>query len=336
MIEYGHRAETKFRDITALHVSKGFFLKHSHTSGVTLMQKAFKLAALAALCSAALAAHAGVAVDANIETNTDFHKKDASHDSVSNGGRVEVNANAAIAKNGDFFVNARGTVGLTTNGDTYVDDAWVQAGNSGMDIKVGRFEAADLFPLGKDVAANIGTVGYKANTLRGRMKDGRLHAALGLNAGSAVRVELGLVTERQGKGGNFGVRPVVVYAAGPLTLRAGVESIKTDDVSGSTTGVGVSAGYAISDSASANVNYSNNSKLKSSSIGVNATFGNAGVGYIGGNDKMSGIKSTSVYAAYTFSLFGVKGASITPAVGVYKQTGSKSDNSLRVRINYAF
>lgn len=300
------------------------------------MQKAFKLAAVAALCSAAMAAQAGVTVDANIETNTDFHKKDATHDSVSNGGRVEVNANAAIAKNGDMFVNARGTVGLTLNGDTYVDDAWVQAGTSAMDIKLGRFEAADLFPLGKDVAGNIGTVGYRANALRGRMKDGRLHAALGLNAGAGLRVELGLVTERQGKGGSYGMRPVVVYGAGPLTLRAGIESIKADSGSGSTTGVGLSVGYALNDSTSMNANYSNNSKLKSSSVGLNATFGDAGVGYIGGNNKIAGKKSTSVYAAYSFPLFGVKGASITPAVGVYKETGAKSDNNFRVRVNYSF
>jgi hypothetical protein len=300
------------------------------------MTSAFKLAAIAALCSAAMAAHADVAVDANIETNTDFHKKDADHDTVTNGGRVEVNVNASMAKSGDYFVNARGTVGLTVDGDTYVDDAWVQAGSSAMDIKVGRFEAADLFPLGKDVAGNIGTVGYKANVLRGRMKDGRLHAALGLNAAAGLRIELGLVTERQGKGGSYGIRPVVVYGAGPLTLRAGVESIKGDDTDGSTTGVGLSAGYAFSDSASANINYSNNSKLKSSSVGLNATFGNAGIGYIGGRNKLADTTSTSVYAAYSFPLFGVKGATITPAIGVYKETGKSSDNNFRVRINYAF
>ena len=300
------------------------------------MQNIFKLAAVAALCASA-AAHAGVAIDANIETNTDFHKKTATVDSVTNGGRVEVNANAAIAKSGDFFVNARGTliVGLT-GGTVGIDDAWVQAGSSSVDLKLGRFEAMDLFPLGKDVASNITNVGYTGNTLRGRKNDGRLHAALGLNAAPGLRVELGLVTEKQAGGASYGLRPVVQYSAGAMTLRAGVESIKVDGGGASSTGVALTAGFALDSSTSINANFASNSKQDKSAFGLNATFGDAGVGFVQGKDKLANTKSTSFYAAYSFPLLGVKGATITPAIGFTKVTNTASDTAFRVRINYAF
>jgi Porin-like glycoporin RafY len=299
------------------------------------MQHIFKLAAVAALCASA-AAHAGVAFDANLETNTDFRKETATQDSITNGGRVEINA-AAEAKNGDYFVKARGTmlVGLT-GGGVGIDDAWVQVGSSSVDLKVGRFEAMDLFPLGKDVAANIGNVGYNANTLRGRKTDGRLHAALGMNASSAVRFELGLVTEKQAGGATYGLRPVVQFNTGALTVRAGVESIKADGGGASSTGLGLTAGYAMDSSTTINANFASNSKQDTSAFGLNATFGDAGVGFIQGKNKATNIKSTSVYAAYTFSLLGIKGASVTPALGFYKETGKSNDTAFRVRINYAF
>jgi len=300
------------------------------------MQHVFKLAAVAALCASAAAAHAGVAFDANLETNTDFRKKSATQDSITNGGRVEINA-AGEAKNGDYFVKARGTmlVGLTGDGVS-IDDAWVQAGSSSVDLKVGRFEAMDLFPLGKDVAANIGNVGYNANALRGRLKDGRLHAALGLNAAPNLRFELGLVTEKQAEGKSHGLRPVVQYSAGALTLRAGVEAIKADGGGASSTGLGLTAGYALDSSTTINANFASNSKQDKSAFGLNATFGDAGVGFIQGKNKATNVKSTSLYAAYTFPLLGVKGASITPALGFYKETGKSNDTAFRVRINYAF
>ncbi|MEY4979853.1 MAG: hypothetical protein RLZZ352_2123 [Pseudomonadota bacterium] len=299
------------------------------------MQHIFKLAAVAALCASAVA-HAGVAVDANIETNTDFRKKSATQDSVTNGGRVEVNFNAALAKNGDYFVNARGNTLINLSGGVSIDDAWLHMGGSTVDLKIGRFEAMDLFPLGKDVAPNITNIGYNANTLRGRFSDGRLHAALGINPSSALRVELGLSTEKQTGGASYGVRPVVQYSAGALTVRVGAESIKADGTSTSTSGTGVTLGYAVNSTTSVNVNFASNSKADKSAFGLNATFGDAGIGFVQGKNDATNTKSTSVYAAYSFPLLGVKGATITPAIGQTKVTGQASDTGARVRVNYAF
>ena len=289
--------------------------------------------ALAAALSVG-AAFAEVKFDANIETNT----TKVTGKSVDNGGRVEVNANAQLMKNGDNFVNAKGTLEIPLTGDKLnIADAWIQFGNSSADLKLGRFEAVDLFPLGKDVVVEgAGAAsGYRANSLRGRFSDGQLHAAVGLNAGAGLRAELGVVTKKDTTGKAYGVRPTVTYSSGPLTLRAGVESIKTEgSTAAAQTGFGLSAGYAVNSDTSVNVNYAKNSKANAQSFGANATFGAAGVGLI--QDKNASAKQTTFYAAYSFPLFGIKGATVTPAISRSTGTGVDGVTAVRVRLNYAF
>ena len=131
------------------------------------MQQSFKLAAAAALCATAFAAHADMTMDANLELDTTYQNKveDASNarDSDLNmGGRVEFNVGAK-ATNGDAFVAARASLLLKKDGDTATDDMWVQFGNAAGDVKLGRFEAMDLFPLGKDTVVDEVNGTYKAN-----------------------------------------------------------------------------------------------------------------------------------------------------------------------------
>jgi hypothetical protein len=302
-----------------------------------LMQHSFKFAAAAAICATAFSAHAQMTMDANLELDTTFQSKvkDASNarDSDLNmGGRVEFNVGAK-ATNGDAFVAARASLLLKKDGDTGTDDMWVQFGNAGMDVKMGRFEGMDLFPLGKDVyVENSGYGGYKANKLRGRFGKDSVHIAPAFNAGPA-RIEVGVVYSKE-KGESRGLRPAVSFGAGPVTVRAGVESVRVVGGSGSTNGFGASLGYALSKDASMNLNFAKMEDDKS--FGLNATFGPAGVGLL--QDKgASGAKNTSVYAAYTLPLLGVKGASITPAFSFAKGgSGSKNQTGARVRINYGF
>ena len=152
---------------------------------------------------------------------------------------------------------------------------------------------------------------------------------------TGLRAELGVVTKKDASGKPYGVRPTITYAAGPLTLRAGVESVKTEgSTAAAQTGVGLSAGYAINDSTYVNVNFAKNSKANAQSFGANATFGAAGVGLV--QDKNGSAKQTTVYAAYSFPLFGIKGATITPAISRSTGTGKDGVTALRVRLNYAF
>jgi hypothetical protein len=300
--------------------------------------------AVAAALLAAGAAQAGVSFDANLEHDVLFKgKQGATSSATSNSGRVELNANAALVKSGDNFVNAKASLILPTGdgASVSIDDAWIQFGNSAADLKIGRHEAADLFPLGKDVVVESAQIipsggsawGYRTSALRGRFKTGQLHAVAGLNAAPGFRVELGLVTEKSGSTTDaYGLRPTLVYTAGALTVRAGVESYKKNNVSYS--GTGVSVGYALSSSASVNANYGKNSDLDSTSVGLNAVFGDAGVGMV--QDKTGANKATTYYAAYSFPLLGVKGATITPALSTSKATGVDNLNAFKVRLNYAF
>ncbi len=296
------------------------------------MSKTFKLAALAALCAAATAASAGVTFDANFEG--DLTSVDAATDTVNSGGRVELNANAALVKQGDNFVNAKATLIMGLNSTSSIDDAWIQFGNSTADMKVGRFEAVDLFPVGKDTVLELATgAGYRASKVRGRFKDGEFHGAVGLNAAPGLRFELGVMTHKNGSVEKSGVRPAVAYNMGDLTLRAGYESFDLDGA-GNKTGYGLSAGYALAKDAAVNVNYAKSSDLDASSVGANLVYGAAGVGYV--QDKTGATTVDTVYAAYSFPLLGVKGASITPAISMSSGDTVVDKTALRVRLNYAF
>jgi hypothetical protein len=305
------------------------------------MQNVFKLAAVAALCASAAAAHAQLALDANLELDTTYTNKvnapatNARDSDLSLGGRVEFNVGAK-ATNGDAFVAARASLLLKKDGDTGMDDLWVQAGNATADVKLGRFEAMDLFPVGKDtVVEYAGYTPYQANALRGRKGSDVFHGALGLNAAPGLRVELGLVFSKEAEQAK-GFRPAVMYSAGPLTLRAGLESVKVvGSTTGSETGLGLSAGYQLNKDTNVNVNFAK--KEDDKSFGVNAIIGAAGVGLVYGKGDTAAAKATTVYAAYTLPLMGVKGASITPAISFAKGgTGTKGQTAARVRINYAF
>ena len=321
------------------------------------MQNVFKLAAVAALCASAAAAHAQLALDANLELDTTYTNKvnapatNARDSDLSLGGRVEFNVGAK-ATNGDAFVAARASLLLKKDGDTGMDDLWVQAGNATADVKLGRFEAMDLFPVGKDtVVEYAGYTPYQANALRGRKGSDVFHGALGLNAAPGLRVELGLVFSKEGptagadgvlgtaddvSGQSKGFRPAVMYTSGPLTLRAGLESVKEAGTTNSSeTGLGLSAGYQLNKDTNVNVNFAK--KEDDKSFGVNAIIGAAGVGLVYGKGDTAAAKATTVYAAYTLPLMGVKGASITPAISFAKGgTGTKGQTAARVRINYAF
>jgi len=301
------------------------------------MQTFVKSCAAAAALIAMGAAHADVSFNANIENDTTHTAaKGTTASDTSNGGRVEMNVLAALAKSGDNFVNAKGTLLVKNDGTTAVDDAWIQFGNSKADLKIGRHEAADLFPLGKDTVfagTNSSASGYRANKLRGRMADGRFHGALGFNAAPGLRLEMGVVTKKNGTTINeYGLRPTAVYTTGALTLRAGFESFKTTGAAQN--GYGLSAGYAINSSTVVNVNHAKSSDLNASSTGVNLVAGAAGVGYV--QDKTGTAKQNTYYAAYSFPLFDIKGASITPAISHSTSAGQESLNTFRVRLNYAF
>lgn len=307
------------------------------------MNRCLSAAAVAAFLSCASAAHAQVAFDANLELDTTYTNEidapasNARESDLTMSGRVEINASTPIAAANGAFVKARASLLTKKDGDAAVDDLWVQFGNESVDLKLGRFEAMDLFPLGKDVLLELNVGGYeayRAHFLRGRFGSDAFHGALGFNAGTQLRVELGLVQTKE-VGMAKGVRPALAYTAGPLTLRAGVESVKIVGQDAQENGVGLSASYQLTKDTLVHASLAKRGDDKS--FGLNTTMGPAGFGLVHGKGATEAQKATTLYASYSFPLMGIKGAFITPALSYAKgASGTDGQVAARVRINYAF
>jgi Porin-like glycoporin RafY len=307
------------------------------------MTRTFKLSAIAAAAFIAAPAFAAMTTDANLELDTTNGNKGRG---MTQGGRVEFNV-AGKAGGDAGFVAGRGTLLITKSGGAGVDDMWGQVGTSMADVKFGKFEAADLFPAGKDVLVDDGaevTGGYRANRLRGRFGNSAAHGALTINAAPGVGFELGVV-ETKAVDGIKGVRPVVSFAAGPVTVKLGFESgtanvTSTAVASHKFSGFGATVGGTFG-GVGLNVNLASGSdKLvlgtqKSNSFGVNATVGAFGAGYVMDKNKTLATKDTAIYAAYSLPVFNT-GATLTPAVSHQTGTAVTAGTSFRVRLNYGF
>ena len=307
------------------------------------MQHIFKLAAVAALCAASLAHAQTSPYTLNTQVEFDARLSNQVADTATNvreggsavAGHVQFDWGTRF-KNSGYFVNVGLQLPLKKDEFHSVHDAWIQAGNAFADLKLGRFEGMDLFPLGKDnvVEYFTGYRTYQANTLRGRHGSGVTHGALGLNAAPGLRVELGLVST-QTTGLSHGLRGSARYTTGPLTLRGGLESIKTVGTDGSQTGFGLSAGFALTEDIVFNANYA--AKDKDSTIGLNATLGALGVGWVSVIDDRWIDKANTLYAAYTLPMPGLRGARITPAISWAKGgSDTKAQLAIGVRFHHAF
>jgi len=294
------------------------------------MQRFIKLSAVMAAVIAA-PAFAAPTIDANLELD---NKAQGQGRGLSQGGRVEFNIGAK-AGDDNGFVAGRGTLLVKSDGTTGTDDMWGQIGTKMADVKFGRFEAADLFPAGKDVYVDSAGAasGYRTNKLRGRFTGNPAHFAVNVNAG-AVGFELGLADSKVA-GNVKGFRPVVSFNAGPASVKLGLENVET--VGGDKyNGAGATVGLALG---GANVNLNLGSgknkttNVKDSSVGANVVFGAAGLAYV--QDKSGSVKQNTIYAAYSLPLFAT-GATITPAFSSSSSSGFQTKSGFAVRVNYAF
>jgi hypothetical protein len=282
-------------------------------------------------------------------------------------GRVELNAFGKFGP--DTFVAGKASFLAKKDGTAAVDDMWFQLGNKTFDVKMGRFEAFNLFPTPGDVLlSHAGTV-YQANTLRGRMStsnnygQGMFHAAGTFKSASGFALELGAVEFKQTEDvapattdKPKGLRPVVSYTTGALTVAAGIEAIRYSNAN-TETGFGALVSYAF-DAVTLNGSVAlakdstgtaavSANKLQTLGISASAKMGLAGGVYFAKNETGNGApgaedgKVTTVYASYTQPLFDFKGATWSLGVnsstvgGAYKLTNS-DEKGMRLRFNYTF
>jgi len=322
------------------------------------MQRFIKLSAVMAAIVAA-PAFAAINVDGNAEFDTGVASGNGSDKSSFQGGRIELNFAGRAEGNGGF-VAGRGTViagNQASSGAAGVDDAWVQIGTAAADVKLGRFEAADLYPTPGDVF-RIGGAGLTTtNVLRGRTTYGtsgndRVHLALTAALGAAS-LEVGLVDTKDvstaGKGGSKGIRPSVAFAAGPVNARIGFESGKTADGANQVSFTGFGGGLsAAAGMATLRFNFGSNktkfvtvAETKTTGFLVGADVGALNVSFESGKKTQgaSETKTTGVFAAYAIPLFGIKGATFQPAFGTGSdKTGATKTTVTKVgaRVHYDF
>jgi hypothetical protein len=323
---------------------------------------AFSAVVGAALIAISGSSMAAADVQANVEidnTSSSGSAVASGSEGLSQGGRVEVNIAGKAGESG--FVAGRATLIAGKGGAATTDDMWVQLGNATGDVKLGRFEAADLFPLINDtMVGHAGNV-YAANNLRGRIGGNAFQAAGTLNLGSSASLEIGVIdaTKTDLAGAAFpqntgvnakGVRAVLSFGSGALSGRIGVESGQYKDAgtgANKVQGFGLTATY---DAGSFKVtgNYAKGQQdaaanNNESAFGLSVGVGGFGAGYVAAtNDQAGGdIKVNTAYLAYSIPLFGVKGASVTPAFSTStvkdSVAGTSKDlNSVRVRVHYDF
>jgi hypothetical protein len=288
--------------------------------------------------------------NANVEVDSDI--VGAGQAEARQGGRVELNTLAQRAL-GDYFILGKGTMVMRNGGDLGTDDMYLKLGSSLWDLQLGRFEAADLFPKGKDVIVEHagGVTVYEANFVRGRANEGG-QIALHVNATDNLQFELATFygdNDTLGADGKLfsGVRPSINYKGDRFLLGAGIEALRRE-VDGDTftqMGYGLTAGVELG----GNLLRANFAQLddkptggKVTTLGLNVLRGNFGAGLVHSLNDGAGAggdpEVTTVYAGYTIPLLGLDGASITFGASYSLADNVSGDDSLaaaRVRFNYA-
>jgi hypothetical protein len=313
------------------------------------MKFAFRATAVAAIAMVSASAFAAADFDANIELDS---KVENLARGASQSGRVELNASKKMGSK--YFIAGRATYLAKPDGSAGTDDVWAQMGSDTADIKLGRFEAANLFQTPGDVIVEYaGNAPYQANVLRGRQGGNSygsvFHAAGTLQLGGGLSFELSGVSSK-GKDaatGNVvpnGIRPVLNYANGPLHVAAGLEGIQYHSgLAKRVTGFGLTGDYNFGDVVLTGnfASAKNDMDYKQNTFAVMVGFGGLTLATVQGNTKTAGddYKVSTFWAAYAIPFFDVKGATITPAVSFSKGSGSntsKDSSGFALRVHYDF
>lgn len=273
------------------------------------MKNIYKLTLASLLVSAALHAQAGISVEndlgkfsvgGDVELDIDFtDKNETDKQEFKQGGRVLVQFAAEHQVSGDRYLKMQAQPLLKTNDDVELDDAWFAMGKQAdWEVKVGRFEAYDLFPVGQDtMLAYAGTEAYRANAARGRGDNGQL--AFSKQLGNVYFEASSLFKNESAADQNaVFLRPVLAFqATESFRIAGGVEANLTadkKDADNDFIGYGVTANYS-ADSLSINLNYAfrdfdTTGTKEDSAIGANLLFNGFGLGHVYSQNELGSAK----------------------------------------------
>lgn len=304
-----------------------------------IMKNTFKLSLAAVLVSTAMAANAGISIVDNEEGNFsiggdvefDFNFQDregVENNEFNQTGRILLEfAGERITNTGHVFqVNVQPL--MESSGNVALDDAWFAFGaQDGWNLRMGRFEAFDMFPVGQDtfleysgdtsneLVSDAAPYVYQMKEARGRGSDGQIMYSQTFNN---LYVELGsMIGDRSDLfvGGTYHgatidadktkdsvlIRPVVGYQAGNFGIAASLETNLVKNAVVTTEGVdisdrmgyGVTANYTTADwNLIANFAYMDAVDENNMTAGVNALYKGFGLGYIHANNEYENKKLT--------------------------------------------
>ncbi|MGR5092088.1 carbohydrate porin [Vibrio maritimus] len=303
------------------------------------MKNTFKLSLAAVLVSTAMAANAGISIVDNEQGNFsiggdvefDFNFQDregVENNEFNQTGRILLEfAGERITNTGHVFqVNVQPL--MESSGNVALDDAWFAFGaQDGWNLRMGRFEAFDMFPVGQDtfleysgdtsneLVSDAAPYVYQMKEARGRGSDGQIMYSQTFNN---LYVELGsMIGDRSDLfvGGTYHgatidadktkdsvlIRPVVGYQAGNFGIAASLETNLVKNAVVTTEGVdisdrmgyGVTANYTTADwNLIANFAYMDAVDENNMTAGVNALYKGFGLGYIHANNEYENKKLT--------------------------------------------
>ncbi|MBE4586360.1 porin [Vibrio navarrensis] len=327
------------------------------------MNTLVKLSLASVLVSSAINAQAGVSIEndmgafsigGDVEFNLDYTDKNATNkQELNQNGRILVQVAAEHTVSGDRYIKMQAQPLLDTSSNVNLDDAWFAMGKKAdWELKVGRFEAYDLFPVGQDtMLAYAGDEPYRANAARGRGDNGQVAFSKTFDS---VYFEVASLFKEASNADNNAVflRPVVSFqATDSFRVAGGLEANVTadkKDADNDFMGYGVTANYS-ADAVSVNLNYAfrdfdtqtaTQTLTEQSTIGANLLVSGFGLGHVYSQDetKATKMKLNTTYASYEIAnVWDVDALNIY--LGTYYSKQSDSDNKdlgARIRFKYFF
>ncbi|SIO94031.1 carbohydrate porin [Vibrio spartinae] len=327
------------------------------TSGI------LKLSAVALLTSAALNVHAGTsvtnemgtfAIHGDVEFNNDYRNQETAGPDTTTydqNGRLLIGVAGSRDVGSNGYINANAETLLHLDGDITADDAWIAIGEKAdWEIKMGRFEAYDLFPAGQDTIVNYAQDVYMTKYARGRSDNGQINLSK-----TTERVYFELSTNFMAndddninaRNNAVFLRPVVAATlTDSLKLAVGAEINATadeEDAANDFSGYGATLNYTMGD-LNMNVSYAardfdDTTNQEDTTYGVNAQYQNFFIAYVyAETDTGTTAKSTTVYSSYKFAnIMDVEDLALY-AGGYYSDVkdSDNTDSGLRLRVKYLF
>lgn len=319
-----------------------------------------KLSLASVLVSAALAANAGISVEneqglftigGDVEYDLNFVDKDRNNQGTqdfSQSGRILVQIAAEREVANDHYLRVQVQPLLKSSGDVDLDDAFFAIGRQAdWELKIGRFEGFDMFPVGQDTMLDFAADAepYRMKDARGRGDYGQVSYAKSIDS---LYFELGsLFKQNDGADKNaVFVRPVVAFqATDNLRFAAALEANLTADKADAANdylGYGATVNYSVQDF-SLDLSYAYRDfdvtgTKEDTSIGAVIQYKRFGLGHIYSQaDTGSKEKMNTTWASYEIAnVMDVQDFSIYLGSYFSKVDNANDDQDVGVRVRFKY